>query len=119
MGVPRLLPATVPDPPRALSFEGRRMWDRIWGLRKPWIDVGMDLDWICLLCETVDERQFLRTPTLRDKDWRDRVALRALDAQIAEMMSALALNPTDRKNLNVGSEPRGKLAELRAARGAN
>lgn len=116
--VTRLVQPSPPEPPRPLGVEGRKLWDRVWGLRKLWIDKAMDLDHVALLCESVDERQGLRLQVLRGGTWRDRVALRALDGQVADLMAALALNPTDRKALNVGSEARGKLAELRAARDA-
>jgi hypothetical protein len=114
--VTRLPDHTAPEPPRPLGSEGRKFWDRVWGLRKNWIDTAVDLDHVALLCESMDERMGLRIAVLRDGSWRDRVALRALDAQIAALMASLALNPTDRKALSVGGEARGKLAELRAAR---
>jgi hypothetical protein len=92
------------------------MWDRIWAMRNRWISEALDIDHVTILCESVDERVALRVKVFRDGEWRDRVALRALDEQIAVMMGALGLNPSERAKLNVGEAPKGRLAELRAAR---
>lgn len=73
------------------------MWVRVWALRRPWIDKKTDLDQVTLLCESMDERVMLRLTVLQSGAWRDRVALRQLDSQIAELMGSLGLNPTDRK----------------------
>jgi len=110
------LAGSPPEPPRTLGTEGRRLWDSIWGLRRPWIDRAADLEHVAMLCESMDERQFVRLKALRGDDWRDRVALRNLDAQIATLMGALGLNPVDRKSLNVGGggDANSRLANLRA-----
>lgn len=54
----------------------------------------------------------------RSTEWRDRVALRALDEQIERLMSKLGLNPTDRAELGVEASAKrgGKLQEMRDAR---
>ncbi len=93
------------------------MWDRIWGLNSRWISETLDIDHVMILCESVDERVALRLRVFQENEWRDRVALRTLDDQIADMMGLLGLNPTERAKLNVGEAPVGRLAELRAARG--
>lgn len=94
------------------------MWKRVWALRTSWIDRHRDLDHVALLCESMDERVALRVRVLRDPDdWRGRNALRSLDQQIADMIGRLGLNPTERQQLTVVEAPRGKLAELRSARG--
>src|SRR4249920_162614 len=72
----------VPDPPRPLGPEGRKMWERVWQSGRQWVSGGSDLDLVLLLCESMDERVALRVTVLRGSDWRDRVALRALDGQI-------------------------------------
>lgn len=110
------LPVGPPEPPRPLGQHGLTLWNRIWGLRRPWIDRQMDLDHVALLCESMDERMRVRYTVLNDGTWRDRVALRQLDAQVAALMAALGLNPTDRKVLSLGGgEVSGsKLARLRA-----
>lgn len=109
-------PFGVPDPVRPLGQEGRRTWERVWELRKRWIDAAADVEHVQLLCEAIDERMALRLTVLRSGDWRERVALRALDGQIAGLLGALGLNPSERERLTQGEEPRGRLAELRAAR---
>jgi hypothetical protein len=107
----------APMPPRPLGREGARLWNRVWGLRKPWISEDLDLDHVTILCESVDERVTLRVRVFQSAEWRDRVALRSLDEQIDTMMGALGLNPVQRAKLNVQTEtPKGRLAELRAAR---
>lgn len=106
----------IPKPPRPLGKEGTLLWKRVWGLDRPWISVEVDFDHVALLCEATDERLALRFTVLRDGEWRDRVALRALDSQIADLMAKLGLNPHDRAALSVAEAPRGRLAELRASR---
>lgn len=113
------LPAGVPTPPRSLGDEGLKTWVRVWSLRKRWIQLDADLEHITVLCESVDERQALRAFVLVTPDaWRERVALRALDAQIVSLMGALGLNPTERARLGSEEEARGKLAALRSSREA-
>ena len=96
---PRGMPRGTPQPPRPLGVEGTRTWVGVWGLRKPWIDKRLDLEHVALLAESMDERVRLRFAVLQDGSWRDRIGLRQLDAQIADLMGALGLNPTDRKTL--------------------
>jgi hypothetical protein len=110
------LQVEIPTPLRELAPDGRDMWTRLWSMNSPWISTLIDLDHVTLLCESIDERVALRQRVLVDGDWRDRVALRALDEQIDRMMGALGLNPTDRAKLDVGEAPKGRLAELRASR---
>jgi hypothetical protein len=116
MGTVAPMPSGIPDPPRTLGKEGQRLWESIWGLRKAWISQQIDVEHVALLCESMDERQMLRLRALRGDDWRDRVALRNLDEQIRILMSALGLNPTDRKALSTGGtgDPNSRLAALRA-----
>lgn len=114
--VTELPTASTPEPLRPLGPEGKKMWQRIWQMRNRWISEALDIDHVTILCESVDERVALRMKVFTTGEWRDRVALRALDEQIAAMMGALGLNPSERAKLNVGEAPKGRLAELRAAR---
>lgn len=115
--VSRLPRPRAPKPPRPLGTEGSAAWKRVWGLRTTWIDPERDLEHVLLLCESIDERVGLRVKVLRDpSDWRGRTALRNLDQQIADLIGRLGLNPTERQQLTVTEEPRGKLAELRRVR---
>lgn len=114
--VTELPTSSAPDPLRPLGVEGLSMWQRIWAMNNRWISDALDLDHVTILCESVDERTELRATVLSTSEWRDRVALRALDEQIAVMMGALGLNPSERAKLNVGEAPKGRLAELREAR---
>jgi hypothetical protein len=103
------MPRGTPTPPRPLGQHGRELWLRVWALRKPWIDKRLDLDHVCLLAESVDERMRLRFQVLQDGSWRDRVALRQLDGQIADLMGALGLNPTDRRALRAADSGDGSV----------
>lgn len=106
-----------PEAPRPLGTEGTRAWNRVWNLRRRWIDVDLDLEHVLLLAEAMDERVALRVRVLRANEWRDRVALRALDTQINDMLGRLGLTPVDRERVSTGREVEGgKLAALRAAR---
>lgn len=110
-------PPSTPEPLRPLGQEGRRMWDRVWEMRSKWIVRDLDVDHVTMLCESVDERVQLRVKVLRDGEWRDRVALRALDEQIDRMMGALGLNPAERARMNFAVEKASEsdpLARMRA-----
>lgn len=106
-----------PEPPRPLGHIGRQVWDRVWEHGRTWVSAGTDLDLVLLLCESMDERAILRVRVLREGEWRDRVALRHLDHQIAMMLGQLAFTPTDRSRLGVAEVTRvSKLEALRAAK---
>ena len=62
----------------------------------------------------MDERSQLRLQVLRGTgDWRDRVALRSLDAQLQTMLSLLGMSPTDRTKLGVAEvKARSKIEDL-------
>jgi hypothetical protein len=61
-----------------------------------WIQQEIDVELLQIVCEQIDERASLRFKVLRENDWRDRNALRALDQQILNALSLLGLTPTDR-----------------------
>ena len=111
------LPAAVgiPDPLRPLGQEGKRMWDRIWSGAAAWVAPTTDIELVQLTCEAMDERIALRVAVLRGADWRDRVALRALEHDLRSMLSALGMTPVDRTRMGV-AEVRGlsKLEALQA-----
>lgn len=112
----------APDPPRPLGPEGRKMWERIWQAGRAWVSTGSDLDVVLLLCESMDERVALRVRVLRgDGDWRDRVALRHLDAQISSLLGQLAFTPTERARLGMAevkhASPLEELLAKRSQRG--
>jgi len=74
-----------PQPVRGLDTNGIALWHRLWSMNNPWISKVVDLDHVTMLCESVDERFALREVVLATGDWRDLVALRALDDQIDKM----------------------------------
>lgn len=115
------LPAAddIPDPLRPLGQEGRRMWDRIWSSAQTWIAPSTDIELVQLACEAMDERVALRVTVLRGGDWRDRVALRSLDSDLRNMLSALGMTPTDRSRLGVAEVRQQSRLELLRARQAN
>lgn len=83
--------AELPDPPepaRPLGAQGRKLWERTWRAAG---GAPVDEEALLVLCEQTDERVTLRVKVLRDKDARQRAALRALDAQIAQGLAALGL----------------------------
>jgi hypothetical protein len=91
--------AQPPDPARPLGQAGRELWERVWTAGANWLAERVDAEQVLILCEQVDERQQLRVRVLRDNDWRDRAALRALDAQVMSGLSVLGFNPVDRSRL--------------------
>lgn len=88
-----------PEPHRPLGQVGRQFWDRVWSVGFTWISPQMDIELLQMVCEQIDERQALRLRVLRDGDWRDRTALRALDAQVLDCLSLLGFTPVDRARL--------------------
>ncbi len=83
------LPASSPpDPPRPLGAAGGALWERAWGHGRAWM-AETDAELLMLTCEQLDERQSLRLKVLRDGDWRERAALRALDKAVQDGLSML------------------------------
>lgn len=106
-----------PEPPRPLGPEGTKLWNRIWEAGRSWISPASDIEHVLILCETMDERSQLRLNVLRGSDWRDRVALRSIDSQLASMLSALGFNPIDRSRLGIAEvQAQSKLEQLLARR---
>lgn len=101
---------TTPDPPRPLGAPGRALWDRAWRAGMTWISADTDIDLLLMVCEQIDERVALRVKVLREGDWRDRAALRAVDAQVMAGLSVLGFTPSDRARMGVGEV--GQLDEL-------
>jgi hypothetical protein len=107
----------IPTPPRPLGVEGLKLWNRIWESGKTWISPNTDIELVTILCESMDERTQLRLTVLRGTDWRDRVALRSLEAQLVSILSTLGLNPTQRGRLGVAEvKARGALEDLLSKR---
>lgn len=77
-----------PEPARPLGSQGRKLWARTWRAAG---GAPIDEEALLVLCEQTDERVTLRVKVLRDKDWRQRAALRALDTQVAQGLAALGL----------------------------
>ncbi|CAM9737420.1 unnamed protein product [Phaeothamnion confervicola] len=101
-------------PTRPLGTHGRALWDRC--VAMPWVEES-DLDVLLLTCETADERSQLRMQVLRDGNRFDRAALRQVDRQIGNMLSALGFDPVARSRMGVGEPSEAdELAVLRARR---
>jgi hypothetical protein len=89
----------VPEPVRPLGQAGLAFWSRVWSVGFAWISPHTDVELLQMVCEQIDERQGLRVKVLREGDWRDRTALRALDAQVLDCLSLLGFTPVDRARL--------------------
>lgn len=116
------LPAATepPTPARPLGPEGKRLWDRMWTNGAVWVSPNTDSELVLMTCEAMDERVSLRVQVLRDGEWRDRVALRALDTQLESMLSALGFSPVSRTRLGVAEvRAMSTLEKLAAQRGGN
>jgi hypothetical protein len=92
-----------PHPIRPLAQPGTEAWARFTSVSAQWIDTVVDVELLQMVCEQIDERAALRVRVLRENDWRDRSALRAIDQQILQGLSMLGLTPSDRSRngLNV------------------
>ena len=105
------------EPLDVLGSAGSALWVRVWAANDGTL-LNVDASMVQMLCECVDERQLLRSRVFVEGEWRDRVALRTLDAEIEKMLTMLGLNPLGRHRLGgrVRSAPSGVLDELRARR---
>jgi hypothetical protein len=95
-----------PQPIRPLGQPGTDAWGRFTTASAQWIDTVVDVELLQMVCEQIDERAALRVRVLRENDWRDRSALRAIDQQILQGLSMLGLTPSDRSRngLNVKAD---------------
>jgi hypothetical protein len=80
------------EPLHTLGAAGSALWGRIWAANDGTL-LNIDAHIVQMLCECVDERQLLRSRVFVEGEWRDRVALRTLDAEIEKMLTMLGLNP--------------------------
>ena len=104
---------TAPEPKRTLLRAGLALWEDVWLSGAVWLKPDMDHEVVLMLCEMVDEREFLRVRTLQNPDaWRDRRALRELDKQITSMLGSIGFSPTDRARLGIGEVKQSEFAEL-------
>lgn len=106
---------TPPEPSRPLAAVGQALWDRVWSAGALWLARHVDAEAVLCLCERMDERAALRLKVFQHGDWRERAALRALDAQISGDLSSLGFTPVDRARLGVAEvKPATKLEQLMA-----
>ena len=124
--MPRRRPVVVPTPvlvgtsappPAGLGEAGKAAWTRTWA-DTPWLTEA-DYGVVLLLSESEDERQALRALVMAGTGtWRDRVALRQLDAQIRAYLTLLGLTPMARHRLGASARtgPTSVIDELRAMR---
>jgi hypothetical protein len=75
-------------PIRGLTPVGQAFWDRFLNAHGlPGNEATVEL--LQVTCEQLDERTQLRRSLFERREWRDRVALRALDAQVAINLTTL------------------------------
>ncbi|NBW19750.1 MAG: hypothetical protein EBR82_68435, partial [Caulobacteraceae bacterium] len=85
-----------------------------------WISQHTDIELLQIVSELIDERQALRMKVLVDQDWRDRAALRSLDAQVLDCLSLLGFTPVDRARLGfVEVKIKNELEEFRKRKADN
>ena len=114
-----VLVVTGPEIPAGLGEAGQAAWARTWA-DTPWLTEA-DHGVVLLLAESEDERQALRAGVMANTGtWRDRVALRQLDAQIRAYLTLLGMTPMARHRLGASASTGATsvLDELRAKRGS-
>lgn len=117
-----ILPTSINAPisHRPLGPAGDAFWKRVWAVGYTWISQHMDIELLQMICELIDERQALRMKVLVDQDWRDRAALRSLDAQVLDCLSLLGFTPVDRARLGfVEVKIKNELEEFRKRKADN
>lgn len=75
-------------PVRGLTVVGRALWDRFLDGAGTITNEAV-IELLQIVCEQLDERAVLRRAVFERGEWRDRVALRALDAQFTANLTAL------------------------------
>jgi hypothetical protein len=125
----RPLPATTiaiptssiaPIPHRPLGPAALQFWERVWSVGFTWISPQMDVELLQMVAEQIDERVALRMRVLKQNDWRDRAALRSLDAQVLDCLSLLGFTPVDRARLGfVEVKIKNELEEFRKRKADN
>lgn len=95
------LPALSPEPSRPLQRAGLGLWHAAWTHGYRWLAVT-DTELLLMVCEQLDERTALRLRVLQTKDWRDRAALRSLEAAIRDGLTSLGFSPEARARLALG-----------------
>jgi hypothetical protein len=104
----------IPEPHRSLSAEyGLRLWNQIWSSGAGWLKQNMDTEVVMVLCEAVDEREFLRRKLLNNSDlWRERRALREVDRQIITLLGQVGFTPSERGLLGAGETKQHEFSDL-------
>jgi hypothetical protein len=105
---------------RPLGPAGQQFWERVWSVGFTWISPQMDIELLQVVAEQIDERVALRMRVLKQNDWRDRAALRSLDAQVLDCLSLLGFTPVDRARLGfVEVKIKNELEEFRKRKADN
>ena len=104
----------IPEPHRPLSAEyGLRLWHQIWSSGAGWLKQNMDTEVVMVLCEAIDEREFLRRKLLNNSDlWRERRALREVDRQIITLLGQIGFSPSERGLLGAGETTKHEFSDL-------
>lgn len=104
----------IPTPHRDLGTEyGLRLWNQIWISGAGWLKQNMDTEIVMVLCEAVDEREFLRRKLLNNSDlWRERRALREVDRQIITLLGQIGFSPSERGLLSETEIVRSDFSDL-------
>lgn len=89
----------MPEPIRHLFEPGRAAWDRVWAAHVFEVTSPTMVELVQVACEQLDERALLRPVVFRDGHWRDRAALRTLDLQVVQTLTAIQ----DRMSSGTGS----------------
>ena len=110
----------APVPHRPLGPAAQQFWERVWSVGFTWISPQMDTELLQMVAEQIDERVALRMRVLKQNDWRDRAALRSLDAQVLDCLSLLGFTPVDRARLGfVEVKIKNELEEFRKRKADN
>jgi hypothetical protein len=110
----------APVPHRPLGPAAQQFWERVWSVGFTWISPQMDIELLQMVAEQIDERVALRMRVLKQNDWRDRAALRSLDAQVLDCLSLLGFTPVDRARLGfVEVKIKNELEEFRKRKADN
>lgn len=104
----------IPEAPRPLGPAGLALWNRVWPAARHWMSPEIDLEYLLVVCEQLDERVALRIRVLREGQSYDRRDLRDLDRQLLTALGVLGFTPSDRAKLGLAEvKTRTKLEELR------
>ena len=107
----------IPDPPVELKLEGRRFWERSWGIHITWVSPDSDMETVLQAARLVDDIADARESFRATHDVKYGRLIVHLSESLRKCLSDLGFTPVARARLGVAEVKRvSALEELIAKR---